>query len=152
LTPSLRDRALRALARRDHSRAELVRKLAPHGTSEEIADLLDQLTQAGLLSDARYVESFVHARTARFGAAKLRHSLREKGVSEALIAPALASEAASEAQRAEALWQRKYGVAPQDRNEYARQARFLQGRGFSAEIIGKVLRRITQAKLKDIEE
>ncbi len=148
MTPSLRDRALRALNRRDHSCAELARKLAPHGTAEEIADLLAQLTHAGLLSDARYVESFVHARAARFGAAKLRHSLREKGVAEALIVSVLATGAQSEAERAEALWRRKFGTAPQDRVEYARQARFLQGRGFSAENIHKVLRRV----MEDIEE
>ena len=146
MTPSLRDRALRALARRDHSRVELTRKLAPHGTSQEITDLLDQLTHAGLLSDERYVAGFVRVRAARFGAAKLRHSLREKGVADALIDVALATDTESEATRVEALWRRKFGVAPQDRSDYARQARFLQGRGFSAEIIGKVLRRISKAK------
>jgi regulatory protein len=136
----LRDRALRALARRDHSRAELAQKLSPHGTPEDITALLDQLQQSGLLSDARFAEGFVAARTARFGAAKLRHSLRARGLSDTLIESTLAAEHGTENERAREIWRRKFAVLPANRSEYARQARFLQGRGFSGDVIRGVLK------------
>ncbi|MBA3902139.1 MAG: recombination regulator RecX [Rhodocyclaceae bacterium] len=140
MTQSLRDRALRALARREHTRAELAQKLSPHGSAEEISALLDQLQQSNLLSDARYAEGFVAARAARAGNAKLRYSLRAKGVAEELIESALLDSQKNEAGRARELWQRKFGTPPQDRNEYARQARFLQARGFPLDVIRRVLK------------
>ena len=144
MSTELKNRALRALARREHSRTELARKLAAHGNSEDIRAVLDQLEHSGLLSDARFTESYVAARAARFGPAKLRHSLRTKGVAEALIESALAAGRDTEAARARELWQRKFGTLPQDRNDHARQARFLQGRGFSAEVIRRVLKGIEE--------
>ena len=143
--PSLRGRAVKLLARRDHSRAELSKKLSPLGTSEEINAVLDQLEQTGLLSDARAAAAYVRGHAARFGAAKLSHSLRAKGISADLIDASLAQqEAGSEIQRARELWQRKFGHLPtgdlRDAKEWARQARFLQSRGFSAEIIRKLLK------------
>ncbi len=127
------------LARREHSRAELARKLAAVGTPEEIAAVLDQLEAAGLLSDARFAESLVHARAARFGAARLRHDLRVKGVAEDVIDAALTDDAGTELARARLVRQRRFGAAPAGRADYARQARFLQQRGFAADIIRKVL-------------
>ena len=140
MTLELKNRALRMLARREHSRAELAQKLAAHGNTEDIQAVLDQLEQSGLLSDARFVEAFVCARASRCGAAKLRHGLRARGVSEELIAAALEGDRESEGARAREVWRRKFGALPQDRSEYARQARFLQGRGFSSEVIRRVLK------------
>ena len=81
MTPSLRERALRLLAKSEQTRAALADKLARHGgTPEEIESLLAQLEASGLLSDARYAESFVASRSARYGAAKMRQALRAKGV------------------------------------------------------------------------
>lgn len=143
--PSLRGRAVKLLARRDHSRAELSKKLTPLGTSEEINAVLDQLEQTGLLSDARAAAAYVRGHAARFGAAKLNHSLRAKGISAELIEASLAGqELGGELERARALWQRKFGRQPardaRDAKEWARQARFLQSRGFSAEIVRKLLK------------
>jgi len=143
--PSLRGRAVKLLARRDHSRAELSKKLTPLGTSEEIKTVLDQLEQTGLLSDARAAAAYVRGHAARFGAAKLSYSLRAKGISAELIEASLAGqEFGGELERARALWQRKFGPQPardaRDAKEWARQARFLQSRGFSAEIIRKLLK------------
>ena len=143
--PSLRGRAVKLLARRDHSRAELTKKLASLGSSEEIKTVLDQLEQTGLLSDARAAAAYVRGHAARFGAAKLGHSLRAKGISAELIEAILAGqELGGELERARALWQRKFGRLParaaKDVKEWARQARFLQSRGFSAEIIRKLLK------------
>ena len=128
------------LARREHSRAELARKLADDATPEDLPAVLDQLEQSGLLSDARFAESFVSSRAARVGNARLRYDLRAKGIADDLIAAALPAETDSETSRAREVWQRKFGVAPTDRADYARQARFLQSRGFAVDIIRKVLK------------
>jgi len=144
LNPALKDRALRALARREHSRAELARKLAPHGTAEEIDTLLTELQQSNLLSDARFAESLVRSRGARFGPAKLRHTLRARGVADELIATALASDDAGELAHAREVWRRKFAAPPVDRHDFARQARFLQGRGFSSETIRRLLKELAE--------
>ncbi len=144
---SLRLRAVGLLARREHSRAELARKLAALGTSEEISAVLDRLEQTGMLSDARAANAYVRSHAVRFGVAKLQHSLRTKGIGDELIAASLAQEEMTdELQRARELWRRKFGKrqpetpVARDAREWARQARFLQSRGFSVEIIRKLLK------------
>ena len=144
----LREKALRLLAQREYSRAELTRKLATRTEDqEEIPALLDHLEQVGLLSDRRFAESYVRAHAARSGATSLRFDLRLKGVADEVAEAALASELdadtgefGDEMARARALWQRKFAAAPADAREYGRQARFLQGRGFSADIIHTLLK------------
>jgi regulatory protein len=140
LSEELKGKALRLLARREHSRAELAKKLSGEAGRNEIDAVLDRLQQAGLLSDARFAESLVAARGARFGAARLRHDLRSKGVAEEIIDSALPAGIEEELARAREVWRRKFGAQPVDRADYARQARFLQSRGFAAEIVRKVLR------------
>jgi regulatory protein len=140
LSGGLKGKALRMLARREHSRAELAQKLADEGTREDIQAVLDQLERSGLLSDARFAESFVSSRAARVGNARLRHDLRAKGIADDLIAAALPAEADSEIERARNVRRRKFDAPPADRADYARQARFLQQRGFAADIIRKVLK------------
>ena len=142
---SLRGQAVKLLARRDHSRAELSKKLAPLGTAEEVNAVLAELELSGLLSDARAAAAYVRGHAARFGAAKLSHSLRAKGISTELIEASLGQQdLGDEMQRARELWQRKFGRQPapdaRDAKEWARQARFLQSRGFSTEIIRKLLK------------
>jgi len=139
--PTLRGRAIRLLARREHSRAELAIKLATLGSTEEINNVLDQLEHSGLLSDARAAAAYVRGHAARFGAARLCQRLRAKGISSELIEASLAQEEIlDEQQRASALWRCKFAVKPHDAREWARQARFLQNRGFSVEIIRKLLK------------
>ncbi len=136
-----RRRALELIARREHTRAELRRKLGTAGTAEAIVTLLNELERAGLVSDARFVEVFVAARRARCGDIKLRHELRKKGVAEDLIDGALRVMDADEPQRARAVWERKFGAPPASGAEYARHARFLQSRGFSPSVVREVLRK-----------
>lgn len=137
---TLRERALRFLARREHARAELARKLAPHAESaEQLAALLDELAARRLLSDARYAEMRVNARGARYGDARLAHELRTQGVADELVAEALAA-GGDELSRARAVWLRKFGAAPADATERAKQMRFLMSRGFAGETIRRVLR------------
>jgi regulatory protein len=146
---SLRARALQCLARREYSRAELRARLLPHVQTEEgfeqlpTADLdalLDDLTARGWLSDARATTQLVHAKRSRFGMQRIAHELRQKGITEELVSAALPALKETELDAAREVWQRKYGVAPQDAKEKARQMRFMQSRGFSMDIIFKVLR------------
>lgn len=139
--PSPAARALRLLARREHTRVELERKLAPHvADSAELAALLDDLTVSGSLSDGRAVEQLVHAKRSRYGAARIRQALVERGVSKELIAPALAALEGTEVERARSVWSRKFRVAPSSASERARQVRFLQSRGFSIDVALRVVR------------
>lgn len=138
---SLREKALRLLARREHSRAELARKIAAHAESaEQLEALLDDLTDRRLLSDERYAEMRMHARAARFGNARLAHELRTQGVAEEIVDAALAAEG-DELTRARQVWSRKFGALPpaQDAGGRARQMRFLMSRGFSGETIRRVM-------------
>lgn len=140
--PDLRERALACLARREHTRIELERKLAPYCEDrEEIAALLNDFTQRGWLNEARYAEMLVQARQGKFGSRRIIHELREKGVSKETIAAALPEVQELELKAARAVWAKKFGVAPADAREKARQMRFLASRGFGQETIAKVLRR-----------
>ncbi len=142
MSGSLRERALRLLARREYSRAELARKLAPHVESAEVLTaLLDDLTSRSLLSDERYVEMRMNARAARFGNARLAYELRTQGISEELVDAALIGSE-DELARARQVWQRKFGDTGKagDAADRARQMRFLMSRGFSGETIRRVLR------------
>ena len=138
---TLRERALGLLARREHSRAELQRKLSPHAEDpQEIIDLLDDFTRRGWLSDARFAEALVHDKQAKFGTSRLAYELRERGVEESVIRDQLAELKDSELERARQVWQSKFGVLPEDTKARAKQMRFLQSRGFSFDVISKVLR------------
>lgn len=137
----LREKALRLLSMREHSRLELARKLAALGTPEEIDATLNRMVELGLLSDARFAEAWVRSKARRFGTMRLRHDLARRGIDPELIAHALASECADdEIERARAVWQSKFGRPADDRREWAKQARFLQGRGFSTSVISKLLK------------
>jgi regulatory protein len=141
----LRQRAIRLLARREHTRAELARKLAALGTEEDIAAVLAQLAESGLLSDARAASAYVRGNAARFGAARLRQTLRRKGVDGELIESELVqADLPDELARAREVWAKKFSAAPKDMKEWSRQARFLQGRGFATDVIRRLLKEPAQ--------
>lgn len=136
----LRQRAVRLLARREHTRAELVRKLAPHGTSDEVSRVISQLQTAQLQSDARFAESWLRARAGGLGTQRLRQTLQQKGVAGELIGAAITEAGLDdERERALAAWKKKFDRAPIDRADWARQARFLQSRGFATDTIRRVV-------------
>ena len=138
---SLRIRAMRYLARREHSRAELQQKLQPHVQEGENLDaVLDELEKRNWLSDARATTQWVDAKRGRFGTQRIAHELRQKGIPENLIAETLPQLKETELDAAHAVWQRKFGVPPQDSKEKAKQIRFLQSRGFSMDVIFKLMR------------
>lgn len=133
--------ALRHLARREHSRAELAKKLSAHGEAAEVEAVLDRMQELGLLSDRRFAESYVRSRAERLGRRRLEYELAQRGVDPEGIESALTAELeGSEVERARQLWQRKFGQTAGDRKEWAKQARFLTARGFSADVVRKVLK------------
>ncbi|MCL1960953.1 MAG: recombination regulator RecX [Desulfovibrionaceae bacterium] len=143
---SLKGRALRYLAAREHSRAELERKLAPHlprdgdgDGAAELARVLDELTARGFISEARVAESVLHRRAARLGGARVLHELRAKGLPDDVMTDAAERLRATELTRARQVWQSRFGQPPQSAAEQARQTRFLAGRGFSGDVIRRTL-------------
>jgi regulatory protein len=137
---SLLARALGYLARREHSRAELARKLASHAASaEQLNQLLDDLEAKKLLSEARFVEVLARSRGERFGAARIKQELRAHGVQADLVRSTVSDLQKSELDRARAIWQRRFGAVAPDAAGRAKQMRFLAARGFSAEVVRKVV-------------
>lgn len=140
-TLSLKGRALRYLSAREHSRAELARKLRAYSEDpDEIERVLDELQTRGFLSDARFVESVVHRRAGRLGAARVKQELQAKGVAPEQIRAAVQGLQATELARAHAVWQQRFGQPATDPKEQARQMRFLLSRGFGAEVVRQVVR------------
>lgn len=188
---SVKARALRCLAQREHSRAELERKLLaqlvraskavkvlkalgapesleaaksrgpasassaaqPEGTDdaqgsrcqlqehqEQIREVLDGLVARGLLSDTRTAEAVLTGPGRRLGHRRLKHVLQSKGLAPDLVAATLQQSRATELDRARSLWQRRFGEPAADAAGRARQARFLAGRGFDADIVRRVVK------------
>jgi regulatory protein len=106
----------------------------------EVDRVLDTVQEQGLLSEERFVEGFVRTRQARFGPARLRHDLSRRGVSEDRIDAALKSAGCDEYAAAHALWLKRFKSPPPDARAWARQARFLAARGFSHDVIRRVLK------------
>lgn len=149
------------LAQREHSRVELCRKLLPHAVAEDelaaasgaspaelapaarVEAVLDWLEARGHLSAQRFVESRVHARSARFGNLRIRHELKQHQV--ALPPEAAQALKDSELLRARTVRERKFAQVPATAAERARQARFLAGRGFSPDVIARALRATVDA-------
>lgn len=138
---SLRGRALGYLSRREHSRAELSRKLTPHlGEGDSLDILLDALEREGWLSNERFVESVVHRRGTRLGTSRIVNELKRNGIDETLIQDAGAELNKTELTRAREVWSKKFGELPTTPAERAKQARFLATRGFNGGTIVKVLK------------
>jgi regulatory protein len=138
---SLRTRAMRLLARREHSRLELARKLQPHvHEGDDVESLLDELAAKGWLSDARFAEQAIRSKARRFGPLKLAHALRAKGVGDEAIAAGFRAAGVDGASRIDAVWKSRFRAPPGDHRERARQARFLQGRGFAADEVIRFLK------------
>jgi regulatory protein len=155
---SVKARALRYLAMREHSRAELARKLARHvedspddPAEARIRRALDELAERGLLDEQRAADALVSAQARRFGGLKLRQSLRARGVGADEAASALAAVEGSELERARAVWQRRFGQVATSPGDRARQARFLAGRGFAGDVIRRVVRGLDDEGLDGID-
>ncbi|MDO9219668.1 MAG: recombination regulator RecX [Thiobacillus sp.] len=142
----LRERALGLLARREHSRVELSRKLEQAGfVADDIRTLLDGFEAKKWLSDQRFAESYVADHRTRAGSVKLAYDLRQRGVSDAIINAVLSENRDSELDRAREVWQKKFGAPPADAAETARHIRFMHSRGFTSDIIRRVIRQMDDA-------
>lgn len=138
--PSLKGRALRFLSQREHSRVELERKLTQHEqTPGELAKALDELQARDFINDGRAIESVVHRRAGKLGAARVRQELAAKGLSGEAVTEALNALRETEFSRAQEVWRKKFGRPPEDATERARQMRFLITRGFAAEVVQRVV-------------
>lgn len=144
---SLKARALAYLARREHSRLELEKKLRGYAESaEQLQHLLDQLEAQKLLSLERYAESLMHRKAGRLGAQRILAEMKQQGLDENLRAASAVALKETELERATAVWKKRYGAVSipltwQEKNKQAnKQAAFLQRRGFSMEIIRKILK------------
>jgi regulatory protein len=137
---SLTGRALRLLSAREHSRAELERKLARfEEVPGTLALALDTLQAKGFINEGRVVESVLHRRSGKLGAARIKQELQAKGLEPQAIAQALEQLRGSELARAREVWRKKFGQAPADAAERGRQMRFLASRGFGGDTIHKVV-------------
>ena len=140
-TVSLKGRALRLLSQREHSRAELTTKLARHvQEGDDLAGVLDDLQAKDFINETRVLESVVHRRASRLGAARIRQELQAKGLAGEAIQEAVARLQDSELERARGVWARKFAQPPQTPQENAKQTRFLLTRGFSGDVVRRVLR------------
>jgi len=138
--PSLKGRALRLLSQREHSRAELERKLRQHEQEPgQLQRALDELQARGFIDEQRVVESVINRRAPRLGAGRVRQELQAKGLDAERVALAVASLRATEVERAREVWRRKFDELPRDAVERAKQSRFLAARGFDGETIRDVL-------------
>ena len=175
---ALKSRALRWLAQRDHSRAELERKLIAHARAlarlaeaaqagagptgppdapapdaaipnatfpdrllrERVAAVIGGLAAAGLMNEPRMAEALLAAKAPRFGESRLRQVMQQRGLEPALVDAAVQQARGSEFERAQALWQRRFGGPGATPAERARQMRFLAGRGFCGDVIRRVVR------------
>ena len=137
---SLKGRALRLLAAREHSRTELERKLKPHeGTPGQLAQLLDELQAKDFISEARVIESVINRRAGRFGASRIKYELLNKRLGAEAVAAAVESLQPSEFERARDIWRKKFdGLAPNAASR-AKQMRFLAARGFGGDVIRRVV-------------
>lgn len=137
---SLKGRALRLLAGREHSRAELQRKLGAHETEPgELARALDELQAKGFINEDRVIESVLHRRAAKLGASRVRQELQAKGLDPDAVSQAVQELQGTEVSRARDVWRKKFGSPAQNANERARQMRFLAARGFSGDAIRRVV-------------
>lgn len=173
---SLKGRALALLAQREHSASELRRKLLRHAQAAiaaasaghesmpnddhrarqqadaagQIDEVMTWLRDHDYLSEARFVESRVHARAARYGNLRIRQELAQHGL--ALPPEAANALKSSELERATEVWRRKFGGSvAAHADDRARQARFLAQRGFSPETIARVLREAGRARISHDE-
>ena len=139
-TLSLKGRALRLLAQREHSRSELATKLARHAQDgDDLNALLDELQAKDFINADRVAESLVHRRAARLGTQRLVQELRGKGLDDDLVRATAERLRTTELERAQTVWRQRFGSVASDAQERAKQMRFLAARGFAGDVVRRVV-------------
>lgn len=147
---SLKARAVGYLSRREHSRAELARKLAPHAeTAEEVEVLLDALERENWLSNERFVDSLVHRRASRYGAARVIQEAKTHQLGNDQLRDLQDRLRDTEMERAAEVWRKRFGMPPDSPEARAKQIRFMMARGFSRAVIARIIRGAEEQMLDD---
>ena len=131
--------ALRLLSRRDYSRSEFISKLIWAFDKVEIEATADWCHAQGFLNESRFAEATSRRLGIKYGAQRVAHTLRQKGVGEDHVSAAISTLKETEPERARALWTRRFGNIAESSGEKAKQIRYLQSRGFSFAIIKLVI-------------
>ncbi|MBP0635161.1 recombination regulator RecX [Cupriavidus sp. AcVe19-6a] len=143
---SLKARAVGYLSRREHSRAELARKLAPHAESpEQLEQLLDALERENWLSNQRFADSLVHRRGARYGAARVMQEAKTHKLDSEQLGELQERLRATETERAREVWRKRFGVPPDTPEARAKQIRFMVARGFARAVVSKIIQGADEA-------
>ena len=155
-SPSLKARALRLLSRREYSRKELAHKLfqtvtqksadVPNDLEEQIEEVLSEFEKQGWLSDSRYAEALVRRRSQRYGMRRVTEELQRAGIEESTISRISQDLKDTEFERAQALWERKFGQISHEQKERARQYRCLISKGFNPELVTRLISGHSQSK------
>ena len=139
-TLSLKGRALRLLAQREHSRLELERKLATHvAEGEDLAAVLDELESKDFINPERVAQSVAYRRGSKLGTARVVQEMRSKGLDDDTVRAATQQLRATEWQRAHAIWRQRFGAPGETPQEKLKQMRFLASRGFLGDVVRKVV-------------
>lgn len=148
---SLKARAVGYLSRREYSRVELARKLAPHAESaEEVEALLDALERENWLSNDRFVDSLVHRRAGRYGAARVMQEAKTHQLGNEQLRDLQDRLRETELVRATEVWRKRFGAPPDTPEARAKQIRFMMARGFSRSVVGKIIRGAEDDALDDL--
>lgn len=136
----LKNKALYFLARREYGYKELYNRLSKYTDNlDQVKQIVDDLVVQGYLSEERFVKSYLNSKSSKFGPRKIRYDLLQKQVDEALVSQAIRTLYPDEYTAAYQVWLRKYGAYPVNHTEQAKQIRFLLSRGFSYDVVMKIV-------------
>ncbi len=133
---------MRILARREHSVAQIKRKLGQRGHDEQTAtEVVESLTESGFQSDSRYAETLARSRANQgYGPLRIRAELKEARVPDAQIRAAFEALDCDFTERAVQARAKKFGAAPGRGEAWQKQYRFLATRGFDSDQIRAALK------------
>jgi regulatory protein len=140
---AIQEACLRYLMRREHSRQELLQKVSAKGfVKQEIAQVIDELIEQGLQSDARFAESYARSRVHKgFGHLRIQAELQQRGVSNCPFDMGVEDIAGSWQELLEQVYSKKYGnKLILDSQEQLKRSRFLQQRGFPNELVYRLFK------------
>lgn len=135
---SLKSRALNCLARRDHSKQEIINKLKPFASLDEIMEIINYLENLGFIDDAKFISNYITYKQSKMGINKLKLELYRKVGDKSLVDQVLDEFDLDQVSAAYAMWSKKF-TYPSDYKEKCRQIRFLLYRGFNMDVINRVL-------------
>jgi len=136
----LKNKALYFLARREYGYKELYNRLSKYSDNlYQVKLVIDGLVSQGYLSEERFVKSYLNSKSNKFGPRKIRYDLLQKQVDESLINQAIQTLYPDEYKAAHQVWLRKYGARAVEASERAKQIRFLLSRGFSYDVVMKIV-------------